>query len=72
MKKHRSLSLNYQLQTPINARIKIRYRLIKIDIDRDIREYSNKELQTYKIKRLNKKNSQDEKFISPMPMINRA
>lgn len=39
---------------------------------RNIREYSNKELQTHKIKRLNKKNSQDQKFIFPMPMINRA
>lgn len=32
---------------------------------RNIREYS-------KIKRLNKKNCQDQKFIFPMPMINRA
>lgn len=39
---------------------------------RNIREYSNKELQTHKIKRLNKKNCQDQKFNSPMSMINRA
>lgn len=39
---------------------------------RNIREYPNKELQTLKIKRLNKKNSQYQKFIFPVPMINRA